>query len=182
MITRRYLECDTLDTFSELGDATCPGCGTRMYVNEAGQVGRYGAGDWTPGGYGGQKGGISPDGGRPDCHFTHAGRSTCRAHTRRRASRTTRIMARTGLPPPGCHDRDGGERGAHLGRVWPANRFRRLQVGERLQQFVHGDHCTTAPRPNVAEVATAAPEPSFRAAAWVVESRPAEAQIWRSAL
>jgi hypothetical protein len=56
MITRRCLDCPALVTFPELEDATCPSCGSRMYINEAGQVGRYGAGDWTVGGYGRQKG------------------------------------------------------------------------------------------------------------------------------
>jgi hypothetical protein len=56
MTTRRCLDCDTIVTFPEIGDATCPGCGLRMYVTKAGQVGRYPAGDWTPGGYGRQKG------------------------------------------------------------------------------------------------------------------------------
>jgi hypothetical protein len=56
MITRRCLDCDTQVMFPQVGDATCPGCGLRMYVTEAGQVGRYPAGDWTPGGYGRQKG------------------------------------------------------------------------------------------------------------------------------
>jgi DNA-directed RNA polymerase subunit RPC12/RpoP len=55
MITRRCLDCDAIVTFPQQGDATCPGCGSRMYINEAGQIGRYGAGDWTPGGYGRQK-------------------------------------------------------------------------------------------------------------------------------
>jgi hypothetical protein len=57
MTTRRCLDCETLVMFlPEIGDATCPDCGLRMYVTEAGQVGRYPAGDWTPGGYGRQKG------------------------------------------------------------------------------------------------------------------------------
>lgn len=49
------LDCQTVVIFPRPGDATCPGCGLRMFMNEAGQVGRYPSEGWEPGGIQGRR-------------------------------------------------------------------------------------------------------------------------------
>jgi hypothetical protein len=49
-VEKRCLDCDSVVTFPGSGDATCPECGLNMYMNDAGQIGRYPPADWDPGG------------------------------------------------------------------------------------------------------------------------------------
>lgn len=49
------IDCQTMVTFAGPGDATCPRCGLRMYLTEAGQVGRYPSEGWEPGGIQGRR-------------------------------------------------------------------------------------------------------------------------------
>jgi hypothetical protein len=46
------LDCDGTVAFAGPGNGTCPGCGLRMFLTEAGQVGHYPGEGWTEPGYG----------------------------------------------------------------------------------------------------------------------------------
>jgi hypothetical protein len=47
----KCIDCPETVTFPALpGDARCPGCGVDLYLTDDGQVGRYPAPDWEPGG------------------------------------------------------------------------------------------------------------------------------------
>ena len=51
MFEKPCLDCPSVVAFAEQpGDAVCPGCGLRMYLTDDGQVGRYQAEGWRPGG------------------------------------------------------------------------------------------------------------------------------------
>jgi DNA-directed RNA polymerase subunit RPC12/RpoP len=51
MFETRCLDCPSDVSFAERpGEAVCPGCGLRLYVTASGQLGRYLADDWRPGG------------------------------------------------------------------------------------------------------------------------------------
>ena len=54
-VEKPCVDCQTSVTFPQPGDGTCPRCGLRMFLNEAGQVGRYPAEDWQPGGIQGRR-------------------------------------------------------------------------------------------------------------------------------
>jgi hypothetical protein len=43
------LDCGENMTFDGPGDSACDSCGLRMYMNDAGQTGRYPRPDWEPG-------------------------------------------------------------------------------------------------------------------------------------
>jgi hypothetical protein len=55
MFEKPCLDSQTTATFPAGGDATCPGCGLRMYLTDGGQVGRYPAANWEPGGIQGRR-------------------------------------------------------------------------------------------------------------------------------
>jgi hypothetical protein len=51
MFETRCLDCPSDVSFAERpGEAVCPGCGLQLYVTASGQLGRYLADDWRPGG------------------------------------------------------------------------------------------------------------------------------------
>jgi hypothetical protein len=54
-VEKPRIDCRTLVSFPQPGDATCPSCGTPMFMNEKGQVGRYPQPDWQPGGIQGRR-------------------------------------------------------------------------------------------------------------------------------
>jgi hypothetical protein len=48
-VDKPCLDCGAIVTFPSPGDATCGSCGLRMFMNDAGQTGRYPPVDWEPG-------------------------------------------------------------------------------------------------------------------------------------
>jgi DNA-directed RNA polymerase subunit RPC12/RpoP len=50
MVEHRCTDCRTVVEVPEHpGDAVCPNCGVKLYVNEKDQIGAYPPEDWEPG-------------------------------------------------------------------------------------------------------------------------------------